>query len=235
MSNPTKKPQAIHSDHRKRMKSQFINNGASMFEDHNMLELLLFYAIPRVDTNEIAHKLINHFGSLAEVFDAPYEELIKVEGVAENSATLIKMVPSLAQRYAVSKHSNVKVFDNPKVIGEYFVNKFIGCTEEKVYLMLLDSSLQLIYCALLANGTATSANVSIRGVVNLVVKHSACSVVLAHNHPRGLVLPSTEDLTVTSKLKYALRPLEIQLIEHIIVSGNEYIPLIADGYIKSEI
>lgn len=222
----------IHKGHRLRMKEHFLADDFYNFEYHNVLELLLFYAIPRIDTNVIAHNLINTFGSISGVFDAPYEELIKIPKVTQNAAVLIKMVPSLARTYLVDKHSDVRVFDTPEKIGEYFVDKFIGCNNEVVYLMLLDSSLQLINCEILTEGSVTTATINIRTIVDMVVKHNACSVVIAHNHPRGLALPSSDDLAVTSKIKFALKTLEIRFVEHIIVAQNDYVPLIASGYVK---
>lgn len=221
----------IHKGHRQRLKERFLCDGINGFEHHNALELLLFYGIPRMDTNVIAHNLINTFGSISAVFDAPFEELIKVNMVSENAATLIKLIPSLARVYAVNMHSDTRVFDTPEVIGEYFIGKFIGCTNEMVYLMLLDSSLQLISCELVSSGSVTAAGVNIRTIVDLVVKHNACAVVMAHNHPRGLAVPSAEDLAVTSKVRLGLKTLDIRFVEHIIVAQNDYVALIASGFV----
>ncbi len=151
----------IHKGHRLRLKERFLADDLYKFEPHNVLELLLFYAIPRMDTNVIAHNLINTFGSVSAVFDAPFEELIKVPMISENAATLIKMIPSLSRVYSVDKHSDVRVFDTPQKIGEHFVDKFIGCTNEIVYLMLLDSSLQLINCEIISRGSVAAAGIHI--------------------------------------------------------------------------
>lgn len=222
----------IHKGHRQRLKERFLADDFYQFEPHNILELLLFYAIPRMDTNVIAHNLINTFGSIAAVFDAPYEELIKVPMISENAATLIRMVPSLSRVYAVDKHADVRVFDTAQAIGEFFVDKFIGCTTEIVYLMLLDSSLQLINCDIISKGSVTASGINIRTILDRVVKHNACAVVIAHNHPRGLALPSSEDLVVTSKIRFALKTLEIRFVEHVIVAQNDYVALLASGYVK---
>lgn len=221
----------IHKGHRQRLRERFLSDGINGFEHHNALELLLFFGIPRMDTNVIAHNLINTFGSISAVFDAPYEELLKVDMVSESAATLIKLIPSLARVYAVDKHSDTRVFDSPEVIGEFFINKFIGCTNEMVYIMLLDSSLQLIGCELISSGSVSSASVNIRTIVDLVVKHNACAVVMAHNHPRGLALPSSEDIAVTTKIKLGLKTLDIRFVEHIIIAQNDYVPLIASGFV----
>ena len=99
----------LHEGHRQRLKERFIKNGLSDFEDHNVLELLLFYSVPRSDTNELGHKLLKKFGSLSNVFDAPVDELCKVEGIGLHSATLIKLIPELCNLYYVVKSDKVSV------------------------------------------------------------------------------------------------------------------------------
>lgn len=223
----------VHAGHRMRMKENALSEGIDGLSPHNVLELLLFYVIPQIDTNEIAHELINVFGSLSEVLDAPYEELVKIKHITPHVASLIKLIPQFSRAYMLDKHSDVRVFDTAKKLGEYFIDKFIGETTEVVYLMLLDSSLQIINCKLLSKGSVTESNVSLRLIVDMVVRHNACAVAMAHNHPRGLALPSSDDLLVTSKAKAALKTLNIRFIDHIIVAQNEYVS-IAEGYASLE-
>lgn len=223
------KEKSIHEGHRQRMKEHAVSEGIDDLDPHNVLELLLFYAIPRVDTNEIAHTLINTFGGISEVFDASYEDLIKMDRITPNAACLIKLIPGILRAYSLDKHSDVRVFDSTKKLGAYFVDKFIGATTEIVYLMLLDSSLQLIGCKELSRGSVTETNVNIRLIVDMVVRHNACAVAMAHNHPRGLALPSKEDLHTTGKIKAALKTLGIRFVDHIIVAQNDYVS-IAEGY-----
>lgn len=222
----------IHFGHRQRLKNRFLKSGLDEFEQHNILELLLFYAIPRMDTNEIAHNLINHFGNISKVFDAPYDELIKVKGVTANAATLIKFIPNLTRVYLENKYQPPDFYNTPKKIGEYFLNKFVGINHEVVYMMCLDSSCSLIQCELLTQGTVTAANISIRKIVEMVVRHNACSVILAHNHPRGLAVPSNEDIITTISIKNALKQLDIILLDHIIIAQNSYVSLVEEGYIN---
>lgn len=215
----------IHSGHRGRLRNRFLAEGLDSFEPHNVLELILFYAIPRIDTNEIAHRLIQQFGSLSEVLDAPYEELRKVKGVTENAATLLKLLPELSRAYCVNRHAADEVLNSPQKIGEYFVDRFIGRTKECVYLLCLDSSLNVINCDLLTEGTVTSSNIEIKSIAERVLRHNACRVVLAHNHPRGLAMPSNEDIIVTREIKRALAYLHIEMLDHIIVAGNDWYSL----------
>lgn len=222
----------IHNGHRKRMKERAVCEGVDSLEPHNILELLLFFAIPRVDTNVLAHTLINSFGSLSEVFDAPYEELVKLPHITENAAALIKLIPEFSRAYLTDKHADVRVFDTPEKIGEYFVSRFVGYTNEVVFLMLLDSSLQLISCDMISKGSVIASSVNVRMIIDKVVRHNACAVVLAHNHPRGLAMPSADDLTVTGKIKLALKAVDVRFVDHVIVAQNDYVSLIGSGYVK---
>lgn len=221
----------VHGGHRKRAKKRFRDNGLSSFENHNVLELLLFYAVPRIDTNVIAHNLINDFGSISKVFDAPIDQLVKTSGVTENSATLIHLIPQLARLYLEDKAEDLEVLDSSDKIGTYFSNKFISETNEIVYMLSLDSSCNVISCDILAHGVVSQANVSIRKIIDIVVRYNVSSVVLAHNHPRGLAVASNEDVITTKFLFDALKLLDIPLLDHIIVAQNEYISLANLGYI----
>ena len=222
----------LHKKHRQRVKDRFLAGGLDNFDEHNILEFLLFYSIPRIDTNEIAHNLINTFGGLSETFDAPFEELIKLPHISEHTATLIKLIPALSRAYMLDRQKEKQVFDTPKKLGEYFVSRFIGATNEKLYLLLLDASLKEIICTQVSEGSVTASNLNARTVVDNVVKHNACSVVIAHNHPRGLALPSTDDLMLTSKLKSVLKSIDVRLIDHIIVAGDDYVSLVEGGFLK---
>lgn len=211
----------LHEGHRQRLKNRFLAEGIDSFEEHEVLELLLFFSIPRMDTNELAHALIRRFGSLAEVLDAPYEELLKVKGVSENTAVLLKLEPSLARAYLESRRAG-EMLDSSRKLGEFFVDRFVGRTKEIVFLLCLDSSLNVINCDIIAEGSISASTLDIRMIVEKVIRHSACRVVLAHNHPRGIAVPSNEDVITTRQVRRALALLGIELIDHIIVAGKEY-------------
>ena len=213
---------SIHDGHRQRLKNKFLENGFLGFEPHNILELLLFYSIPRRDTNEIAHKLLNHFGSLKAVFNASFDELIQVEGIKENSATLIKMVPMIAREYVVNDLTENAVFDSANKIGEFFINKYLGEKNEIVYAMLLNNKFELLSVVKVHEGSVNSAHVSSRKILDAVVKHNAAMIVLAHNHPDGTVCPSMDDIDTTANLMAAFNSFGISLIEHFIIAGNEF-------------
>ena len=183
----------MHKEHRIRVKNRFLAEGFDHFEPHNILEMLLFYAIPQKDTNELAHSLINRFGSLEKVFDASFEELMTVPGIKEHSATLIKMIPSLARVYYVEKNKAGESLADLDAWGQYFVNRYIGIEVETVFLLLLDNKFNIIECAKIHEGCVNSSAISIRKMAEIIFSKNASMVVLAHNHPSGLPIPSSDD------------------------------------------
>ena len=220
----------LHDGHRQRLIQRFLEEDLDNFEPHNVLELLLFYAIPRKDTNELAHVLMDTFGSLKGVFDAPYEELIKVTGIGPNTAALLKLVPSLTRTYYSSDARSV-ILDTSEKSGEYFLPYYIGQTEEVVRLACLDAGGKVISNQILHRGSANAAEVNIRKIVNIALRDSAMGVIMAHNHPGGLPLPSEEDVATTKSIREALMPMGILLMDHIIVAGQDYVSMARSGII----
>ena len=220
----------LHDGHRQRLIQRFLEEDLDNFEPHNVLELLLFYAIPRKDTNELAHVLIDTFGSLKGVFDAPYEELIKVTGIGPNTAALLKLVPSLTRTYYSSDARSI-ILDTSEKSGEYFLPYYIGQTEEVVRLACLDAGGKVFSNQILHRGSANAAEVNIRKIVNIALRNNAMGVILAHNHPGGLPLPSEEDVATTKSIREALMPMGILLMDHIIVAGQDYVSMARSGII----
>lgn len=220
----------LHDGHRQRLIQRFLEEDLDNFESHNVLELLLFYAIPRKDTNELAHVLIDTFGSLKGVFDAPYEELVKVNGIGPNAAALLKLVPSLTRTY-YSSDARGMILDTSEKSGEYFLPYYIGQTEEVVRLACLDAGGKVISNQILHRGSANAAEVNIRKIVNIALRNNAMGVILAHNHPGGLPLPSEEDVATTKSIREALIPMGILLMDHIIVAGQDYVSMARSGII----
>ena len=216
---------ALHRGHRERMKEQFLKNELDSFQPHSVLELLLFYAIPLKDTNVIAHALLQKFGSLSGVFDAPFEELVKVEGIGRSAATLLKLVPQLCRRYQEDIDRDKTVIYSYDEAGKQLVNKYIGRQNEVVVLMLLDSKTRVLFCDVVDEGTVNSANIYIKKIVRLSVQYNASYAILSHNHPSGNCLPSKQDLSTTRWIYEALDTVEVRLIDHIIVSGNDYLSI----------
>lgn len=215
----------IHAGHRQRMKERFLAGGLDGFSDHEVFELILFYAIPRRDVNELSHRLIERFGSYNAVFDADYEEICSVEGIGENAATLIKLMALAWRRYALGDEKAPFVYDTLKKVGEYAVRLYVGVSVEKLYAMLFDNKMMLLDTVMLAEGAVNSVRVSARTIIEKAIKKNASSIILIHNHPNGVTYPSEEDKNFSQYLKNLLSNLDITLIDHIIVSGRFFRPV----------
>lgn len=216
----------LHKDHRKRVKKRFLNTGFESFEKHEMLELLLYYSIPRKDTNAIAHRLIDTFGSLSAVFDAPVEKLCEVDGISEHTAVLIKMIPQLAREYAADIDLDKKSFSDYFELGEFFVSKFLGETKEKLYAAFFDNGMHMLDCIKLSEGNINSTDANIRSLSYNAIRLDCSFVALAHNHPNSLPIPSVEDLDVTKACRLALKLVDVELVEHYIVSGGRFMGVV---------
>lgn len=214
------KNENIHADHRERVRQRFINGGLDSFPDHNVLEFLLFYSIPRKDTNELAHLLLDTFGSLSAVFDAPYEELIKVKGVGDSTATLIRLIPDLFKRYSKDKVENDVYFSEPEKLNEYICSLFIGDTVEKIKLLCFNSTGRLMNCCDVSKGTKNRAGIDNRTLLEAAFRNNASHVILAHNHPLGFANPSRADINMTTSAYNAFNSVGIRLLDHYIVSAN---------------
>ena len=199
-----------------------MREGIDHFEEHQILEMLLFYAIPRRDTNEIAHGLIKEFKDLAGVLDAKIEDLEKVEGMGGNSATLLSLMGPLSRRYQSCKFKGKHQLNSSQKAGEYAMHLFTDVRYECFYLICLNNQNQVRHAAKTFEGTINEAAVYPRVVVETALKHHASSVILAHNHPGGSLKPSQGDIQVTKRIKEALDAIDIKVIDHIIVGDNRY-------------
>ena len=219
---------SIHDGHRERLKNRFRTEGLDAFDEHNVLELLLFYAVPRSDTNPAAHELLDTFGSLSAVFDAPIDALVKVKGVGENAATLIKLIPALARRYEVDKN-NIACLASTQLVGEYLLSRYVGKTQEIVYLICLDGKYKPLCCVAISEGIVNTVSISARRIIELALKYNAVGVVLAHNHPGGIALPSNDDISTTFMIRDALRTINVKLLDHIVVADGDYVSMADSG------
>ncbi len=224
----------VHAGHRLRAKRRFLQEGLEGQPVHNILELLLYYGVPQKDTNELAHALENQFGSLAGVLDAPVEELKKVKGVTEHIAVLLKLIPAVCSRYYEEK-ADLSGADNVmEVIAQKLVARYIGKTTEIVYLVCLDNRLKTLFFGPISEGSTDAVNILTRKIVEIALRHNASGVVLAHNHPGGLAIASRADIFTTVRLYEALKPISIKLMDHIIVSGDDYTSMLQSGMLSDE-
>ncbi|MEA5039447.1 MAG: DNA repair protein RadC [Clostridiaceae bacterium] len=221
---------SVHDGHRERMTARFLKEGLDGFSPHNILELLLFFGVPRKDTNELAHILLDTFGSLSGVLDAPVAELTDVGGIGEHTAALLHLMPQLARAYLSDREREVCINSTEKA-GKYLLPRFVGRDEETVFMICVDGKCRVLSTTLLHRGNINSAEVSIRGIVATALRHNAAGVILAHNHPGGVALPSPEDLSTTCRICDALVPVGVRLIDHIIVADGDFVSLADSGYV----
>ena len=219
----------IHAGHREKMRNKFLTGGLEAFADHEALELLLYYAIPRRDTNPIAHALMERYGSLSAVLAAPLEDLQKVEGIGESAAVLLKLVPQIQKKARLADARRETALTSVSQFGAYLLEQFHGEKNEVIYQLCLDRKGKLLTCKRLGEGDMSSANLDIRRMIENAILFSASGVVLAHNHPSGIALPSAEDKATTHRLAMALRAVEIELVDHLIIADDDYISLRLSG------
>lgn len=221
----------LHDGHRQRSKRRYLALGAEGMEDHQLLELLLFYAIPRCDTNETAHRLLKRFGSLQGVLYADPGELAAVEGIGESAAVLLRLTGDLSLR-ARKAALPEKLLNSPDRAGAYFAELLLGQKRELLYEACLDGKGKLLSCRCITKGTVTSSPLQVRQVVENALYSGADSVLLAHNHPSGVALPSDADVLVTHRIQEALAPLGIRLADHIIVADDDYVSMAESGFLQ---
>ena len=223
----------VHSGHRERMKSsQLILDGEDVPE-HILLEMLLYYTIRQKNTNELAHSLIDRFGGLNQVLDAPEWMLSELPGIGKESARLIRLVSMIRKKYDMNAATPGKPFSGIKEVGEYLVELLSGKSDEQFYVMLLTESNSLIGCVPVSSVGATSfAEVDVKKMAAAALSSPLCTkVVIAHNHPSGNPEPSDDDITVTYTAKRAFDAVGVTLAEHIVVAGKRFVPIFS--YIES--
>lgn len=219
----------IHNKHRERLRERFVKEGLDNFSEINALELLLFFCLPRIDTNPVAHELLNRFGSFAGVLDAPVEELKKVNGIGDKAAFFLDFIPQAARYYMASKEKESRLLLTSDDAIRYMRNLFIGQTEEIVYAAALDAKGKVITVQKLSKGSKNSSSLNGRMVAEFALSVGAQRIVLAHNHPGGLAIPSGDDLAVTGEVKKALSVLGVHLMDHIIVCDDDAVSLSQSG------
>ena len=222
----------IHDGHRQRMKKRFLDHGLDNFDDVNVLELLLFFAQPRQDTNELAHALMNKFGTLSAVLEGSQSELRSVSGIGDSAVTLLSLIPAVSRRYMVDKTPDTEPVNNAAAAGRYFIPRFMYEREEVVLALLLDARRRPITCLELSRGTVNAAEISTRKLAELCLEYRASAVILAHNHPSGEAMPSAEDHLTTRQINQALTVIGIDLDDHVVVAGCNYISMRECGLMR---
>ncbi len=225
---------SIHNGHRQRLKDRFRREGLDNFDELYVLELLLFYCIPRADTNPLAHRLLDHFGSLTAVLDASTEELEKIDGLGKNASTFLSLITQVGRYYQVKRSEPGEVLRTLEQCGNYMVPYFYGRERETVFMLCLDAKCKVLCCKMIGEGSVNSANIPIRRVVEIALGANATTVVLAHNHPSGLAIPSADDIQTTHRVAAALSAVEITLADHIVVSKDDFVSIVQSQYYKPQ-
>lgn len=225
---------SVHDGHRDRLRERFKNEGLDNFEDYQVLELLLFYSIPRKDTNPIAHELLEKFDTLAGVLAAPKAELKKVKGIGDATADFLSFINEMYRFSLVNLGTKTVILTTVEKCGRFLVPYFNNRRNETVFLLCLDAKCKVLRCALVGEGSVNSAAIPPRRVVELALAANATSVVLAHNHPSGIALPSDEDVCTTRRIAAALQAVDIQLVDHIVVADDDFVSMVQSGLYRQE-
>ncbi len=208
-----------HAAHRQRVRKAFLQSGTENIPDRGLLEFLLFYAIPRRDTNDLAALLLKEYGSLKAVLDAPYDELIKIEGIGESAALLLSSLPEISKR-CDGKRISPKAIYEPGEAESFVTRLFEGTENEEFYIICVDAAQRAVACEKLASGDESSVRVDKKAVLKTAFENDADSVILAHNHPKGEAAPSEADIELTKDAGRLLAETGIRLADHIICGAG---------------
>lgn len=218
------KEQPSYINHRKRVKEKFLKDGFTEgTKEYEVLELVLFYCIPRVDTKEIAKDLLRKFGSLEWVFNAPAEELKKFPGITDNGVVLLRLMIELTHICAAKSVNSKTVFSCVDEIGTYLLGRYAGITDERFAVVCLQNNGNFISFDFIGDGDKSSVGVSTRKIIEIVIEHKATMIVIAHNHPGGLALPSGTDLETTKRISEALKHIGVRLFDHIVIADGDFV------------
>ena len=219
------KPKHRHTGHRERMKAEFLARGLEGWPDHRVLELLLFYTIPQGDVNDLAHELVERFGSLAGVLDASVEELKKVKGVGDHTAVFLRLLPAVLGRYQGARTRLSAIINSPEDAYAWLEPYFFGARNEMVYVLCLDGKRQVLGVRKVAEGSIELAEVNTRRIAEEAIGLRAAQIYVAHNHVSNLALPSQEDWLTTDVLRAALSPIGIELIDHLVFVDGDMVSM----------
>ena len=227
------KPKNLHAGHRQRVKTEFLARGLEGWPDHRVLELLLFYTIPQGDVNDLAHELVERFGSLAGVLDASVEELKKVKGVGDHTAVFLRMLPAVLGRYQGARTRLSAIINSPEEAYAWLEPYFFGARNEMVYVLCLDGKRQVLGVRKVAEGSIELAEVNTRRIAEEAIGLRAAQIYVAHNHVSNLAIPSQADWLTTDTLRGALRPIGIELIDHLVFVDGDMVSLKDSEHLKS--
>lgn len=219
-----------HAGHRQRVIKKYIEHGLDSFDEHEVLELLLFFSVPRRDTNPLAHSLIDEFGSLQNVFNASPEELLLVDGIGNNSATLISLFRAVRQYQNTQLYDKSIKLDEAHKIGMFCVKYFSEHLNESAIMLAMDSRYRLLKVSVISTGTINESAFYPSKIMKTALNLRASMVVIAHNHPGGKLQPSPSDIMLTKELYDLLKGVRIELLDHIICNEHYFTSLSERGF-----
>lgn len=208
--------------HRHRLRQRFFRNGLESFHDYEVLELLLTLSTPRKDMKPHARELIRRLGSLAAVLDAPSSALMNIEGIGESSVFAMKLPHAIGRRYLFEQAQGRDYLKSSRTVKDYLTHNLRDRNREVFMVIFLDGQNQVIRMEELFSGSLTSSAIYPREVVKKVLEYDSASVILVHNHPSGNLRPSASDRAVTKKLQTALNAIDVSILDHLIVGGNDF-------------
>lgn len=221
-----------HAGHRERMREKLEKTGAEAMSSQDMLELLLYQCLPRVDTASLAARLLEAFDTFSGVINAPVKELVKIQGIGRTTAEFIHTLPLFFRYYMEDLHnSEVRVY-NSDTAYTLIKNKFYGRKNEIIVLMILNSRGQVVYNNQIAEGTVSMVPVYIKKLIELCLEYDADTVILAHNHPSGNPAPSRGDITATKEVQMALESIYVTLSDHLIFTDTDYTSMKKSGWLE---
>lgn len=217
----------LHSGHRERMYTKVDEGHVSSLTDVELLEMILYGVIRQKNTNELSHAILDKFGSYEELFNADVASLKEIDGVGKSASAFLTVLGEIYRRTDRGEEKERRTFFSVEQMGNYFVKSYARENKESVRLLLLDGNNRLIACKTVHEGTVMSSNISIRNLIKAVLDAQASRVVVAHNHPFGGASPSDDDIVLTRTIRRALSEIEVDMLEHILVAGDRYMPLVA--------
>ncbi|MBR2956125.1 MAG: RadC family protein [Clostridia bacterium] len=225
---------ATHDGHRDRLREKILTAGIESLQPHEILEYLLFAFIPRKDTNEIAHELINSFGTFSDVLSTDVDRLLTVKGMTRNAALFLNSLPEVLRVYSVESNKEKTSLKGRGVARDFMRAQLYGKDVEVVYMAAVDAKDNFIRIEKLSRGTGQGVRVSVRDMVDFAIRTKACGVLLAHNHPSGDIAPSGQDVAVTSEIYYLLSGIGVKLQDHFIFSENKYYSFEENGILPQK-
>lgn len=222
--NKKKSVKSPHAGHRQRVIKKFMEHGLDSFAEHEVLELILFFAIPRADTNALAHRLVDEFGSIQNVLDASCEDLIEIKGIGNNAATLISLFRSVSEYKNKLFKKNVVLHDSSDY-GAYCLDYFADHVDESAIILALDSNHRLKKVSVISTGTFSETAFYAEKIMKTALTVRAPLIVIAHNHPGGKLTPSTADKILTRQLYDLMDAVHIKLVDHIICNEKHFTSL----------